>query len=71
VTARILIDLGGGAVEITVRSVGECTCAAPDDVHEAACGVLRPARVDLIVDDPGYLLRRNPWWRRPRSRRPR
>jgi hypothetical protein len=67
-SARILIDVRGAPVEVTVRSVGACTCAAIDDVHEAACGVLRPARVDLIIDDPGYLWRRRSWWWRARRR---
>jgi len=50
--ARITIDVGAGPLEVTVRAVGECTCAAVGDVHEPGCGIRSPDRIDLVIAEP-------------------
>ena len=63
-SARVVIDVRSGLVEVTVRGpVGVCTCGAADDVHDAGCAVLTPAATDLAISEPARS-RKPYWWRR-------
>jgi hypothetical protein len=64
VSARITILVGDSPLEVTVRQVGECTCAAAAGVHKEGCAVLHPGRVDLVIAEPVRSRRHSWWWRR-------